>query len=345
MKNNRFCLFLCLVSFSIFSPAFSAEVSLLEKTEETGMSSYYDSLSGSLTIEKNGHLISFIPGNSYVLKDGSRIIKEKAPDYGENGKLVCDGKFITFLENQLVSEDDVPSYKVGAILIDPGHGGKDPGALMEHTINGKKVTVQEKDINLKTSLYLYDKLKKAYPDKKILMTRNKDVFITLQNRTDTANGVKVGANEAVLYVSIHVNSSLDKNATGYEVWYLSPDYRRDVLEKESKDDAALYTILNSMMEEEYTTESILIAKYITEGIGAQVGKLSESRGIKAEEWFVCKNANMPSVLVELGFLSNAKEAALLYSDDYLKKLSQGIYNGLEAFVLDFENSKGFTGEK
>ena len=98
-----------------------------------------------------------------------------------------------------------------------------------------------------------------------------------------------------------------------------------------------------MMEEEYTTESILMAKFIEDGLNAQVGSLSPQRGIKEEEWFVVRNAKMPSVLVETGFLSNAEEAALLSDDNYLKKLSLGIYNGLGAFITHFERSRGFTG--
>lgn len=96
------------------------------------------------------------------------------------------------------------------------------------------------------------------------------------------------------------------------------------------------------MEEEYTTESILIAKFIMDGIAAQVGNLSSARGIKAEEWFVVKNSNMPAVLIEVGFLSNEKEALLLADNSYLQKMSLGIYNGLSAFVTHFERSRGFT---
>ena len=99
------------------------------------------------------------------------------------------------------------------------------------------------------------------------------------------------------------------------------------------------------MEEEFTTESILIAKYIQDGMKAQVGSLSVDRGIKEEEWFVVRNANMPSVLVELGFVTNEEEAKLLFDKNYLRKLSLGIYNELTAFVTHFERSRGFTGTK
>ncbi|MBO7639465.1 MAG: N-acetylmuramoyl-L-alanine amidase, partial [Treponema sp.] len=96
---------------------------------------------------------------------------------------------------------------------------------------------------------------------------------------------------------------------------------------------------------EYTTESILIAKLVLDGIGTQVGALSKSRGMKEEEWFVVRNSKMPSILVETGFLSNAEEAKLLMDDEYLKKLAIGMYNGLQAFVTHFERSRGFTGVK
>ena len=97
-----------------------------------------------------------------------------------------------------------------------------------------------------------------------------------------------------------------------------------------------------MLEEEFTTESIMIAKFIMDGMKAQIGKESVARGIKAEEWFVVKNSNMPAVLIELGFLTNEKEAKNLINDTYLKKTTLGIYNGISAFITHFERSKGFT---
>ena len=176
-----------------------------------------------------------------------------------------------------------------------------------------------------------------------MMTRSTDKFLSLSERTEIANSVKLKEREAILYVSVHVNSSLDKKASGYEVWYLSPGYRRTVLEKSGGVDKNLFTVMNAMMEEEYTAESILIAKFIMDGMSAQVGKLSNARGIKAEEWFVVRNSNMPAVLVELGFLTNESEAKNLNDNSYLQKLSLGIYNGLAAFVTNFELSRGFTG--
>ena len=81
---------------------------------------------------------------------------------------------------------------------------------------------------------------------------------------------------------------------------------------------------------------------ILEELDAKIGKQSRSRGLKEEAWFVVRNAKMPSVLVELGFVSNPAEAQLLADDQYLKKCASGIYNGLATFITRFEGSRGFT---
>ena len=317
------------------------DIALLERSKNSGMTIYWDSLSETGMIEKNGHQLSFRNGEGLVLLDSIRMMITDAPELRDN-QLYVSKKFLDDSEEFFNQKSELP-FKVGAILIDAGHGGKDPGALKTYKINGKNVTIQEKDITLKVAKMLAERLKAAYPGKQIILTRNSDKFLSLGERTDIANGVKVGENEAVLFISVHVNSSLNKTSSGYEVWYLSPGYRRNVLDKSAVDgDPNLFPILNSMLEEEYTTESIMIAKFIMDGLQAQIGKESTARGIKAEEWFVVRNSNMPSVLIELGFISNEKEALLLNDDRYLKKATLGIYNGIAAFITHFERSQGFT---
>ena len=320
------------------------DIALLEKSKTNGMSLYWDSLSECGILEKNGHQLSFRNGESLVLLDSVKMAITDAPEL-KNNQLYVSNKFLSDAEEFFNQKSEVP-FKVGAILIDAGHGGKDPGALKTYKINGKDITIREKDINLKVAKMLYERLHAAYPQKQIILTRSTDVFLTLGERTDIANNVKVGENEAVLFISIHVNSSLNKSSSGYEVWYLYPGYRRTVLDKSAVDnDKNLFTIMNSMLEEEYTTESIMIAKFIMDGLQAQIGKESTARGIRAEEWFVVKNSNMPAVLIELGFVSNQKEALLLNDEKYLKKATLGIYNGITAFVTHFERSQGFTSVK
>ncbi len=337
MKKN----IILLIILSLVSSLFAVnDISLMDKAKQEGITLYWDSLSETGMLEKNGHQITFRKDEGVVMLDNVRFEVTDAPEI-KNNKIYVSQKFMSDAD-LLFKENNSTMFKVGAILIDAGHGGKDPGALKTYKINGKNVTIQEKDINLKVAKLLGERLKTAYPDKQIILTRDKDVFLTLQERTEIANNVKVKENEAVLFISVHVNSSLNKSSSGYEVWYLSPGYRRTVLDKSSTDDTSLFPILNSMLEEEYTTESIMIAKFIMDGLQSQIGDQSKARGIKAEEWFVVKNSNMPSVLIELGFVSNEQEALLLNNDTYLKKSALGIYNGIAAFITHFERSKGFT---
>lgn len=344
-KKIFLSLYLMLSFFYVFAADSNPSFDLISESEKSGIVLYYDTLSSSGFMEKNGHHISFRVGDNILLLDSQLMVITNAPSITD-GKLFVSKNFLDTAEDFFKQENAIENYKIGAILIDPGHGGKDPGAMMKHKINGKQVTVTEKDITLAVGKQVFSRLKTAYPDKQIILTRNKDIFLTLQQRTEIANSVSLKEKEAVLYISVHVNASLDKKATGYEVWYLTPGYRRTVIDsKDADNDPKLFPILNSMMEEEYTTESILIAKFIMDGLQAQIGELSSPRGIKAEEWFVVRNSNMPSVLVELGFLTNYKEACLLNDNAYLQKTALGIYNGISAFVTHFERSKGFTGLK
>ena len=341
----RFKSLLAFALLALGARLFAQSLSLLEQSAQKGQTLYWDTLTQSGSLEKNGKQVFFRAGSNVILLDNERFAFTDAPQIS-GGQITVSKKFIQDSEDWFeLKSASGENFKVGAILIDPGHGGKDPGASMTHKINGKNVTIKEKDVNLSVAKMLAARLRTAYPQKQIIMTRDKDVFISLQQRTEIANAVKLKDHEAVLYISIHVNSSLDKKARGYEVWYLSPGYRRTVLDHGKADDPKLFPILNSMMEEEYTTESILIAKFIMDGLAAQIGSLSSSRGIKAEEWFVVRNSNMPSVLVEVGFVSNYEEAKLLNEESYLQKTAFGIYNGIAAFVTHFERSRGFTGTK
>lgn len=347
-KSQKRIFAIFLFSFLAFAEIFAQDSSrknLIESASASGTTLYWDTLSQGGILEKNGRQVSFRVGSPVILLNNEKFLYADSPQIS-GGAIFVSNDFLREIESyfsaQNSSED---SFKVGAILIDPGHGGKDSGASMTHKIGGKNVTLKEKDINLTVSKMLAERLKAAYPEKQIIMTRSTDVFLSLQQRTDIANSMnaKLKEREAVLYVSVHVNSSLDKKARGYEVWYLSPGYRRTVLDSGKKaEDPKLFNILNSMMEEEYTTESILIAKFIMDGLGAQIGNLSVPRGIKAEEWFVVRNSNMPSVLVEVGFISNSEEAKLLNDKTYLQKTAFGIYNGISAFVAHFERSRGFS---
>ena len=235
-------------------------------------------------------------------------------------------------------------FSIAAILIDPGHGGKDSGAIGEFGSGKDRFRILEKDVALSVGLDIYARLQARWPEKRILLTRSGDTYPTLEERVDIGNDVQLGINEAIIYISIHANASFNKAASGFEVWYLDPEYRRTVVDETKSQgvDKNVLPILNAMLEEEYTTESVFLARNILSGIRKSVGDASVDRGIREEEWFVVRNARMPSVLVEVGFVTNEAEARKLADKDHLRKLGDGIYNGIVEFVDYFEHRKGPT---
>jgi N-acetylmuramoyl-L-alanine amidase len=278
-----------------------------------------------------------------VLFDSREILTLPLP-YTEQGALRFPETFVSRIRNTFnrTYQDELGRFRIAAIVVDPGHGGRDTGAIGTHTVNGKTFKSVEKDITLKVSKLLHTRLSAGFPDKKVLMTRTGDTFPSLETRVDMANSVPLKENEAVIYISLHANASFSKNARGYEIWYLNRDYRREVVDPGKYESPELVSILNHMLEEEFTTESIMVAKSIMNRINESLGKLIPSRGLKAEEWFVVRNARMPSVLVEMGFVTNLEDALLLNDHGYLQKLSEAIYKGIADFIALFERSGGFT---
>jgi N-acetylmuramoyl-L-alanine amidase len=294
-------------------------------------------------ISSSGHQAVFRiePGRntSLVVYDNQTIINLESP-FLNNGSLFFPPAFVAALEQlfQHSAEEDASRFQIAAIIIDPGHGGKDEGAAGEHSIDGKKTRVVEKEVTLTVSKELHRLLKKRYPAKKVLITRQGDSYPTLEERVAQANSVPLKDNEAIIYISVHANASLNKNARGFEVWYLSPSHRRQVLDKNKyAESTEIMTIFNSMLEEEFTTESIEMAKAIERSFTRDFSALMPSRGLKAEEWYVVRKARMPSVLVELGFVTNSEDAKLLANAAYLKKFATSIYNGIVDFVAKFES--------
>jgi len=233
-------------------------------------------------------------------------------------------------------------YRIAAVIIDPGHGGRDSGAVSDHVINGKQVRVREADIALNASRMLRDMLVRRFPDKRILMTRNSDAYVSLDARTAIANSVPTKENEAIIFISIHGNAATNRKARGYEVWHLTQGHRRDLLgESEYADSPELRSILNQLTEEAFLTESVLIAQSIVRGMKASLGSSVPNRGLKAENWFVVRHSNMPAVLVELGFVSNIDDARMMTNEADLRKMVEGVFNGIADFVGAFERSGGF----
>ena len=283
-------------------------------------------------------------GDSGFLMIDNREIYSVPLPYIDKGELVFPEPFVNTAREAFARSisQDTSHYRIAAIIIDAGHGGKNTGAVSEHTINGRKQKIIEKDIALNASKMLRDMLVKAYPDKRVLMTRERDITMTLEERTLIANAVPIRKNEAIIYISIHANSVTDSRARGYEVWYLNPEHRRTVLDDSHfPDSPELRSIMNILTEEAFTAESIRIAESILNSFKASMGNTMPSRGIKAEEFFVVRRSYMPAVLVELGFVSNREDAILMTTDVHLRKLVDAVYKGIADFVEAFERSGGF----
>jgi N-acetylmuramoyl-L-alanine amidase len=306
----------------------------------------WDPLFCSGVFSKPEHRIVFqtgIPGEpGLAVIDGRELISSPAP-FMEDGRLCFPKAFVGAVKAVLErAVQDETRFRIAAIIVDPGHGGKDTGAIGEHVIKGEMIKVLEKDITLKVAQDLHTRLSRAFPDKQVLLTRTGDTYPSLENRVDIANNVELEENEAVVFISIHANASFNKTVRGYEIWYLRPDVRRELIDRSKYTNSKeVIDIYNAMLEEEFTTESIMMAQSILKSFDEVLGKDLPSRGIKAEEWFVVRNARMPSVLVEMGFITNEKDAALMLDEGYLKKFSEALYKGIMTFVVDFEASGGF----
>jgi N-acetylmuramoyl-L-alanine amidase len=241
------------------------------------------------------------------------------------------------------SSADKVGYKPGkttikVIVVDPGHGGADPGAIGPDNI-------LEKDVVLKIALDLRDLLKDK-SDCTVFMTRDKDEFVPLRDRTKFAN-----AKKADLFVSIHANSiggnkQKKSEARGYKVYFLSQAKNEEdklvamtenavvELEQKPQDINFLQNIIVEMMNNEYLTESQNLSILMEESLAANLKKVPKlNTGIGQAPFWVLNGAYMPSVLVETAFISNPQEEKLLADPSFQKKIASALFDA----IIDFRN--------
>ncbi len=223
--------------------------------------------------------------------------------------------------------------RIDLVVVDPGHGGKDPGALGPGGL-------KEKDITLAVAKEVKRQLERM--GIKVILTRDKDEFVSLGDRARIAN--RVGAD---LFISIHCNWGKRKRARGTETYFLSEartEWERAVAALENKaleyempeaqaKDVVSY-IIADMIQTEYLKESQELAHYIQRGIVKRAK--TKDRGVKQAGFYVLVGAYMPAVLVEIGFISNPQEAKLLKSKAFQRKVAQGITEGIRAFKVKYE---------
>ncbi len=246
--------------------------------------------------------------------------------------------FILFFLSVLLVKVSIatPHFTIKTIVIDAGHGGKDPGAI------GLNKT-QEKDVALAVALNLGKKVKEAFPEVKIVYTRSTDVFIPLVERANIAN-----KNKADLFISIHCNSSTNRTATGSSTYVLGLHKSEDNLEVAKRENAVIELeddvdknydfnpnspeghIIMSMKQNAFLDQSIDIAARIE----TKLTGMHKSRGVKQAGFFVLYKTSMPSLLAEIGFISNPTEEKYLASSKGQEEIADGIFN---AFT-DYKNT-------
>ena len=235
------------------------------------------------------------------------------------------------------------------VVIDPGHGGVDPGAL------GRKS--KEKDINMNVSKLLASMIDDKYPEVKVIFTRTTDVKIPLVQRADIANKAN-----ADLFISIHSNASKSKTANGCETFTLGAGssveakaaamYENEVILSEDNFEE-IYKGFDPRSSESYIIFELIrnhdmelsaeIAQMVQVGM-VKASKLT-NRGVSSAGFLVLHRTVMPSILVELGFITNSKDENLIASKEGQKKLAKGIFEGFSKYYEIYGQKKEKSNDK
>lgn len=238
--------------------------------------------------------------------------------------------FCAFLQAQ-----DKGGYKIKTVVIDAGHGGKDPGAL------GNKI--KEKDITLAIALKLGDYIEKNLDGVKVIYTREKDTFIELHKRAEIAN-----KNHADLFISIHVNANTNPKARGTDSWVMGLHKTEENLEVAKLENQVIlieedyssqyqgidpnesesYIIVN-LMQNIYMDQSLRMAALVQDQFRDRVKRFD--RGVKTAPFIVLWNTAMPSVLVETGFITNPDEASFLSSENGQDLMASAIFRAFRDY--------------
>jgi N-acetylmuramoyl-L-alanine amidase len=211
--------------------------------------------------------------------------------------------------------------KLVLIIIDPGHGGSDNGAVVDYQISDEIITFREKVLTLKIARLLAERLNKKLLQAQIVLTRTDDVFLSLEERVVKVNQISTGTFNTV-FVSIHINYSLNKDAFGLEVYYYIPALL---------DPDAFITV---QYLKETLRQNMPFAESILNAIGSVPELESLPHSMKSGDYYVLRNTSVPAVLIECGFLSNEKEAHLLNSVPYQEKLAEAIALGIENYLKE-----------
>jgi N-acetylmuramoyl-L-alanine amidase len=228
--------------------------------------------------------------------------------------------------------EPVHQRKGPVVVIDPGHGGKDPGAVSAD----KKVS--EKDVTLEISKLLKKRVEKAYPHISVHLTRDEDTFLSLKERAKIANSL-----DAEVFISVHCNGSEYKSASGPEIFYLSKSSSRGAMRAAARENGVslskmsdLEATLIDLLTNSKKTESTRLAQVVHDSLvvsDATQGARTKDRGVKQAPFYVLIGATMPAILVECGFVNNLAQkdsaARQTFSNSISSKLAKGVIEYLK----------------
>lgn len=229
---------------------------------------------------------------------------------------------------------------IKTVCIDAGHGGKDPGC--------HGASANEKTVCLNIALRLGAKIKEAFPDVKVIYTRDKDVFVELEERAQFAN-----RNKADLFICIHANSA-SPSASGAETYVLGLHRSGDQLKVAQRENSTIYLeddkgekyknidmsadaiIIRQLQLSVFLDHAILFATYVQ----SELKKLGRyDRGVKQDGFLVLRNTTMPAVLIETGFLTNAEEETFLANTANQDKMAGAFFDAFRKYKAKMENVK------
>jgi len=233
---------------------------------------------------------------------------------------------------------------IQTIVLDAGHGGKDPGNL-----GTRRYKTTEKDIALDVTLLVGEYLSTSFPYMKVLYTRKDDSYPELIERTQFAN-----KNNADVFISIHCNANDNKKAHGSDSWVMGPHKNSANLKVAQKENASILLEDNykvkyggfdpnspesylalSLRQNAHLNESLILASNVQDEFRTRVGRVD--RGVKQSGFYVISFTTMPSILIEMGFLTNPTEEDFLNSKDGKEYMASAIYRAIKKYIASTEN--------
>jgi len=258
--------------------------------------------------------------------------------------LVLCGFYLSVAGEKMMQPEGME--KVWKVVIDPGHGGKDPGALGRIS--------REKDIVLGVGLKLGKYISENFSDVEVIYTRSTDQFVELHRRADIANKAK-----ADLFISLHANSWKNRNILGSETYVMGLHTDEKNLEVAMKENAVItfeedYStkyegydpespesfIIFSLVQNTYLDQSLNFASFVQDQFRERAKRID--RGVKQAGFLVLWNTTMPSVLVEIGFISNTAEETYLLSDAGQDYIASAIFRAFRDYKISVENKSDFS---